>query len=233
MLWESPIHVVKPYKVAATRNKFRSIHFTYAHTLVLWWAVDYNGNMTAYRELDLKNHTAEMVANRIRELEEEAGDEWIEGRCSKLSGPLGPKAAWPKPGQVGPSVMETMNSIGINVSPADESPPIDQVRYRLIRRSKHPTDKDADGRPAMTVPGVRYFRTCKTSIDAIPTMAADKKDPDQPDPEADATAFRALSYAVMSRPLVPEREIPRDDDWDLAPKPKTTRVSRSGLPGGW
>ena len=129
LLWETPIHVVKPYKVAASRNKFRSIHFSYASTVVFWWAVDTNGNMTAYRELALKNHTADMVANRIREVEEDAGDEWPEGnQHSKLSGPLGPKSAWAKPGQIGPSVSETMFHLGINVSPADESSPIDQIR---------------------------------------------------------------------------------------------------------
>jgi len=234
MLWESLIHTVKPYKVAANRHRFRSIHFTYASTVVHWWAVDTNGNFTCYRELALKSHTADMVANRIRELEEEAGDEWIEGRCSKLSGPLGPASCWPKKGQIGPSVSETMHGIGINVSPADESPPIDQIRYRLIKRNKHPTEKDANGRPAMTIAGVRFFKTCQHSIDTIPALSADKKDPDAPDAAGDSVAYKSMAYAVMSRPLVPEREMSHPDDFEKWERPKTTsRASRTGLPGGW
>jgi len=234
MLWEDLIHTVKPYIVAANRHKFRSIWFTYAKTVVFWWAVDTNGNMTCYRELALSNHTADMVANRIRELEEENEDEWGEGReYSKLQGPLGPKSCWPKEGQIGPAPYESFFTAGINVSPADESLPIDQIRYRLIKRSKHPTEKDSNGKPTMTIPGVRFFKTCKMALETLPSIPHDKNDPDLPDKDADKVAYNALAAAVMSRPLVPEREVKRDDDFDRWEKPKTTRESKTGLPGGW
>lgn len=234
LLWENAVHVVKPYKVASSRHKFRSIWFTYASTVVFWWAVDTNGNMTCYRELALKNHTADMVANRIRELEEEHEDEWGEGReYSKLQGPLGPAACWPTEGQIGPAPYEAFFAAGIHVSQADESNPIDQIRSRLIKRSKHPTEKDSSGKPAMTIPGVRFFKTCKMALETLPSLAHDKKDPDLPDKDADQIAYNALAVAVMSRPLVPEREIRRDDDFDRWEKPRATRESKTGLPGGW
>lgn len=233
LLWESPIHIVKPYKVAANRNKFRSIHFSYASTVVLWFAVDTNGNMSAYRELYLRNHTAEMVANRIRELEEEGEGEWLEGdKFSRLTGPLGPKSAWPQKGQVGESAMETMFKVGVGTSPADESPPIDQIRSRLIRRGKHPTDK-VDGKPALTMPGVRFFKTCRQSIETIPSLPHDKDDPDVPDKRADAVAYKALAYAVMSRPLSPDKQTQHDEDWETWEKPRPARASKTGLPGMW
>lgn len=229
--WDEDVHVVKPYAIPSTRNKFRSIHFAYAVSTVAWVAVDYDGSFTVYRDMRVENHTAEMLGDRIRELEEQAG-EWFDDadRGSRLRGPLGPKTAWPETGQRGPSAMETLRRAGFLCDHADDNlgAAVDQIRTRLNRRTL------AKGVPKNDpgTPGLRYFAGC-ASLETVPSMPADKADPDLPEPKTEASGYRALCYAAMSRPVIPQRDKPRDSDWDDKPKPKTTRKSRTGVPGMW
>lgn len=228
--WDEAIHIVKPYVVASTRHKFRAIHFLYAATTVIWVAVDYDGNFTVYRDLKLANHTAEMVSDRIRELEDEAGEwERDEERGSKLRGPLGPASAWPKTGQRGPSAMETLRRAGLLCVQADENigAAADQIRQRLIRRTRAKGDK-GEG-----TPGLRYFKTCVASLETVPSMPAAKDDPDMPEPKTEGSGYLVLCYAAMSRPMIPEKSRPKDDDFDTWAKPKVARKSKSGFPGMW
>jgi hypothetical protein len=231
--WDDEIHIVKPFAVPSTRNLIRSIYFTYADTYVAWLAIDYDGNLSVYRDLRLKNHTAKMVAERVRELEEAAKDprEWSvdPDGGSKIVGVLGPSAAWEKEKQRGPSPAETMRRVGLRSFKADDNlgAAADQIRDRLLSRTLDKARPEFIG-----TPGLRYFSTC-SGIEEVPSMPADKNDRDIPDKEAPAAAYKGLCYAVMARPLAPDRSKNRDDDWDSWDKPKTQRRSRTGYPGGW
>jgi hypothetical protein len=102
-----------------------------------------------------------------------------------------------------------MHLAGVPFFPCDSNlqAAVDQVRQRLAKRSPHPTMKDAAGKPLLNVPGVRFFRTCETSISTIPSLAADKSDPELPDKKSTSkTAYLALAFACMSRPIVPKQE---------------------------
>ncbi len=243
-LWDHRIHVIKPIKFPPGRYKFRSCFYTYADAIVLWIAVDTKGDYTVYRELHVTNHTVEMLAYRIRELEVDAKEWTTIGKRShsRLTGPLGPKdTCWAKTGQVGQSASETMHYIGVSWFPADNNlqAAVDQVRQRLSKRSAHPTQVDANGKPAMTMPGVRFFRTCEQSIATIPNLPADKSDPEVPDKKSTTrNPYFALSSACMSRPIVPKQEkVDEDRLLGIPPRSKVataTRVgSRSAYPGGW
>lgn len=230
LCWDEDVHVVKPFPVPSTRLLFRSCHFTYAETTVNWWAIDYDSNLTCYRELHLTNHTAKMVAERIRELEEYATEprEWsfYKEDGSKLIGVLGPPEAWERTKQRGPSPAETMRRVGLRWTRADDNlgAAADQIRDRLLSRT-------LDG--ALATPGLRFFKSCKHSIEEIPAMPAAKNNKDLPDDKAPSTAYRSACYAAMSRPVTPEREKTSDDDWDKWSKPKTQRKSRTSYPGMW
>jgi hypothetical protein len=234
LCWDETIHIVRPFVIPSTRHLFRSCHFTYAETTVQWFAVDYDGNLTCYRELHLKDHTAKMVAERIREIEEYAKEprEWSvdPDDGSKLIGVLGPVTAWERTKQRGPSPAETMRRVGIRWTRADDNlgAAADQIRDRLLSRTLDGTLKKSPG-----VPGLRFFDDCKHSIEEIPSMPADKNDKDCPDPKAPATAYSAMCYAAMSRPLTPDRSKTADDDWEKWDKPKSTRKSRTSYPGLW
>lgn len=227
--WDDRVHVVEPFRLPSFRPRFSVCHFAYAKSTALWFDCDYDGNLLCYRDLQLENHTADMFAERMRELEEEAG-EWSydKDRGSRLTLILGPGTTWPKAGQRGPSVYEEFRRVGFYVKPADENiqAAANQIRTRLLRRTK-----DEKGKP--TVPGLRFFKTCTNALEQIPSMTADKNSPDEPDPKVEASAYRALCYAAMSRPIPAERHLPRDDDWENAPRPKTVRKSKTGYPGGW
>lgn len=217
--WDEDVHVCTPYVLPATRYKFRSIHFAYALSTVKWFVVDVDGNMAVYRELSLKNHTAQMVADRVQEAEEEH-DEWNRQRelGSRLVGVLGPASCWAKTNQRGPTAAETLRRAGIRSRPADENviAAVDQIRQRLISRSKK------------GVPGLRYFDTCAGSLETVPSMTAAKDEPDMPDPKQDLSAFLCLCYAVMSRPFTPTETTNSDDEWDKAEKPRVQRRARGG-----
>lgn len=227
-VWDEPVHVVRPAPLVSMRARFRVCHFSYVSSFVLWLEADTDGNLTVYRDLWLKNHTAEMVANRIRELEEEA-KEWEPNPDdgSKLHGFLGPASCWAKSTQRGPSQAETMRRIGVRFRQADEnlSAAVDQIRTRLLQRTTRAGSK-------LPIPGIRFWRSCTDALESIPSMPAHKDDPDLPDPKAEGSAYRALCYAAMSRPIPAEKTKVRDELEDEAPRRR--RVGRrTGMPGGW
>jgi phage terminase large subunit len=50
--WSEAKHVVEPFEIPRNWLKFRSMDWGSAHPYaVLWWAVDYDGNLWCYREL--------------------------------------------------------------------------------------------------------------------------------------------------------------------------------------
>ncbi len=133
-----------------------------------------------------------------------------------------------------------MFAAGVSWHQADNNIPqaVDQIRYRLIRRSPHPTKKDdRTGKPLLCIPGIRWFDGCHAAIDTIPSLPTDAIDPDMPDKKSDSAAYLATAYAVMSRPLVPKQE-KVDEDRLLGiprrPKPVSDRIgSHSVYPGSW
>lgn len=232
--WDANVHVVKPFRLPAGWQKGRSIHFAFAATTVAWWAIDFDGGFTVYRDLRLENHTADMVTDRVRELEEES-DVWRFDRgrdddegSSKIIGILGPASAWGTE-KSGLNVARTMRRRGLMCRAASEDlkSAADQIRMRLIQRTQ------AKGSKGEGTPGLRYFATCTASLETVPSMMAAKEDPDLPDAKTESSAYRALCYAAMSRIMTPEKAKPRDDDWDSWAKPKKARVSKSGFPGAF
>lgn len=240
--WDNEVHVCKPFKIPAGWYRFRSCDYGYsAPASVSWWAVDPDGNMVCYRNLTVRKHTAEALAYRIKELEQDGskwvGPEWNTDRgCSLLSGPLD-SSCWSKTGAMGPTIAETMMRVGINWFPCDKNrhAAADQVRWRLKNRTGHPTVKDEDGKPALIVPGIRWFDTCKAPTRSIPILPADKNDPEVPDTDADDHNYDDTSYACMSRPMKSDRATERVDYFDdlTAMKVRKQRTSRLGYGNLW
>ena len=82
-MWRESLHVVKPFKIPREWVKFRAMDFGLARPYaVLWFAVDFDGNMYAYRELYGwggkpnvgTGETAKQIAEKIVELEEPEED---------------------------------------------------------------------------------------------------------------------------------------------------------------
>jgi len=215
-LWDPNVHVCDPFPIPKSWYKFRSCDYGYANPAsVSWWAVDPDNNFVCFRNLTVKKHNAEMLAGRIKEIEMELGLWDIARGCSRLTGPLDYEAMANR-GHIGPSIAETMWNVGVHwfSCTKDRRGAADQIRWRLARRTGHPTIKDKEtGKPALIIPGIRWFKTCKDPIRTLPVLPSDENDPEVPDTKADDHNYDDTSYACMSRPLIPDRE-KSDDGFD-------------------
>lgn len=101
--WNENKHVVEPFKIPEGWIKFRSMDWGQAKPYaVLWWAVDYDGNMYCYRELYGWNgkpnvgtgETAKEVGEKIASLEK---------RSENVSYGVLDNACWARTGVTSPS----------------------------------------------------------------------------------------------------------------------------------
>lgn len=255
-LWDPEFHVIKPFKIPNGWWKFRSIDVGFAWpglTSVQWWAVDPDANMTCYRSFttcrpDVNN--AWELGVEIRDIEVRAGEWNIERGCSMLSGPLD-AACWGEHGHVGPTIAESLMEVGILVDKSTKNRELaaDQFRYRLGRRSAHPTLLTEDNKPVMCIPGIRWFDTCWSFVRdpkghrvkvgpvvTIPVLQSDEKNPDVPDTRANDHDWDSAAYACMARPIsgLKENELTPYLDYDELEEKRQARGyggQRSGYRG--
>jgi hypothetical protein len=240
-LWDPSVHVCKPFKIPKSWPRFRSMDYGYANPAsVDWWAVDPDGNLICYRNLTVKKHNAEMLAYRIKEIEM-ANDEWdVQRGGSRLTGPLDYESFGQR-GHVGPTIAETFLNIGVhwNRCDKDRHAAADQIRWRLVRRTGHPTKVDENKKPLLIIPGIRWFETCKSPIRSIPSLPSDDNDPEVPDTKADDHNWDSMAYACLSRPMEADKERELVDWWDdtddleAARRKRRAVGQRSGYIGGW
>ena len=110
-MWRESKHVVKPFEIPKEWVKFRSMDFGQAKPYaVIWFAVDFDGNLYAYRELYGwggkpnvgTGETAKQIGERIVGLE--TPDEG-------LSYGVLDSACWAKTGVSGPTIEEELNKV--------------------------------------------------------------------------------------------------------------------------
>ncbi len=235
-IWDNKVHVCEPFKIPKGWYRFRAADYGYANPAsVSWYAVDPDDNFICFRNLTVKGHNATMLAYRIKEIEMEM-DLWdIQRGCSKLTGPLDFEC-WSQRGQSGPTVAQDMMEVGVHWFKCDKNrhAAANQIRSRLVRRTAHPTLLDKAGKPLLTTPGVRWFKTCKDPIRTLPVLPADENDLEVPDTKANDHNYDDLSYACLSRPL---RGKVQDEDWyedDIsAAKAKKSNGPRLGQKTGY
>lgn len=208
-VWDPTVHVCKKFTIPETWHKFRSGDYGYAApSSIGWWAVDHDGNLIRFKELYIKKHTAEMLAHRIREIEQDLGL-WDDMSGSKITGPLDP-ACWSKGGVVGmhgPSIAETMISLGVRWFRGDNNRIIgwNEVRRRMMARS------GPDGR----TPALRFFEgECRESIVNVPAVIFDANNPEDVDTGCNDHQADDLRYSCMSRPYIPEKPKYNEDEED-------------------
>jgi hypothetical protein len=142
---------------------------------------------------------------------------------------------------VGPAIIESFQDVGVfwDKCTKDRHAAADQIRWRLARRTGHPTLLDENKKPLLCIPGIRWFSTCTAPIRSIPSLPADENDPEVPDTKADDHNYDSMSYACMSRvmPADKDRELvdwwDEADDLEAARRKRRTVGQRSGYIGGW
>ena len=217
--WRESIHVVKPFEIPKEWIKFRSCDFGQAKPYcVLWFAVDYDGNLFCYRELYGYNgkpnvgtgETAKQIGERIAT---------VETKAENVSYGVLDSACFARPGTTGPSIDQEINEVMIknrlvifNKSSKGRIEGANQFKQRLIG------NKLADGNYK---PAIYFFSNCIHCIRTIPQLAHDQHDPEKYDTNGEDHCADTICYACMSRPWTPIKAKPeqrRDAYEDEKPK---------------
>ncbi|MCA6480541.1 MAG: Terminase-like family protein [Chitinophagaceae bacterium] len=191
--FKKEVHVIEPFEIPHGWQRFRAADWGYTSpACCLWFAVDYDNNLYAYRELYANKLTADRFAQRVLELEE--GESIRYGVLDA--------SAWAKRGEVGPSIAETMIANGCRWRPSDRSPNSRKSgKLELHRR----LSLDEEGRPSLFI-----FSNCRNLIRTLPKLPLDNNNPEDVDTTAEDHAYDALRYGVSSRPK--SIEMP----WDMS-----------------
>jgi hypothetical protein len=185
--FRTSIHVVEPFDIPSTWQRFRGADYGYqSYSAVEWVAVDPSDEqLVVYREYYVHRQTGEALSQTVKRIEQEANERVSYGMLDS--------SVWHKRGE-GPSVAEVMIAQGVRWRPSDRSP-----GSRIAGKNRlHELLKvdESTGRP-----GVVIFNTCRQLISDLQSIPADPNGDDDIDSRyrSDHT-YDALRYAIMSRP---------------------------------
>lgn len=180
-------HVVDPFQIPNNWTRFRAGDFGYSSpSCILWVAVDFDNNFWVYRELYIKNLTADLLADRIL---------WLE-QGERINYGVLDASTWAKRGDVGPGIAETMVRRGCRWRPSDRSPN-SRVNGKLEMHRRFAKDGITQQ------PKLKIFSTCRNLIRTLPQLPCDPNNMEDVDTRAEDHAYDALRYACMSRPMGP------------------------------
>lgn len=203
--WHSNLHVIKPFKLPAGWLRFRSMDWGSAHPYaVLWFVIDYDGNMYVYRELYGwggkpnvgTGETAKQVGEKICKLER-PGEE--------ITNAVLDSACWAKTGVTGPTIAEEINHTlyehnhkMFGKCSKGRAEMANQIKQRLIGNKQ----QDGTYKPALYV-----FSNCIHLIRTLPMLAHDKSNPEVYDTNGEDHLADALGYMCLARPWTPSRPV--------------------------
>lgn len=233
--WDSSVHVIPNHPVPRNVTVARSGDFgTRSFSSVTWWYIDRDGAFTAFHNLYVKGHTASMLADRIREVEEFYGYWDDDANCSTLNGPLD-EDCWNKTGHTGPSIGETLRKKGVRFRRSNKNRLLGAAE--LIGRLTERIPGAVEGEPER--PMIRWMVRCVDPIKTLPVLPVDPNDPNLPDTTGEDHCYDETTYMCMSRPLKPKDPdaVDEDEDDGVIPITRGRRYGGSGRlgekPGGW
>lgn len=250
--WEVEFHVCEPFAIPNSYPRFKSGDYgfgrsdqTRTRTSIIWWAVDPENNLIAYRAISVRKMTAKDLGHYIREIElrplifrsKKGGrdiiitqGEWDEERdMSNVPGPMD-ASMWAAVGESagGESRGEILDNIGCNFHPSDKGRTLREQSAEQIRNRLRSRTPNAAGE--LVIPGLRFMRVLtetKTKdaegremwtgpIHSIPNVPFDPKDPDVWADEDDHD-LDATAYEVLDRPLSADKpeDVPADNVVDM------------------
>ena len=208
-VWRSDLHVVEPFAIPDEWIRFRAMDWgSYHPYAVLWFAIDYDGNLWCYRELYGwggkpnvgTKETAEQVAQHIVE---------AEAKNEKISYAILDNACWAATGVTGPSIAEAINNVlwqhkrtMFSECSKGREAGAEQFKQRLIGY------EDSSGKQ---IPAIRFFNTCLNSIRTIPMLTHDKHQPEKYDTQGEDHCFIAGTMITTIRGDVPIEQVTTDD----------------------
>ena len=173
------LHVIDPVEIPYNWVRVRACDYGYsAPSCVLWGALDWDDNIWIYRELYVKGHTGEQLADLILQMEADDPGMYI--------GILD-KSCWNKTGH-GLSVAESMVRKGVRWVPSNS----DRVNGKIEVHRR--LQMDSYGNPRL-----RIFNTCTNLVRTLPTLPISKTNSEDIDTRTEDHAYDALRYMVMNR----------------------------------
>ena len=193
------LHVVPDMAPPSTLFRFRACDYGYvAPTAVIWFAVDYDGTLYAYRELYETRLDAGSLAERIQDIEDD--------EPSPISTGILDNECWSQRGQIGPSIADTMIGLGVPWSKADKGPG-SRMNGKMELHRRLAVD------PFTEKPGLLISENCKNLIRILPTLPTDPNKPEDVDTKyKEDHLYDALRYGVQSR-SVRQTEHPSERRW--------------------
>jgi hypothetical protein len=200
--WNNSLHVCRPFAIPTTWPRFRAIDYGYAAPFAcLWFAVDLDGGVWAYREAYSTGLTATQQADRIVELSRTGG-----GRAEKIDYTVADPSVWAKQG-TGVSIASQYRSRGVICKKAMNARVDGWSRVRDWLRPDPARGVTIDG-TLIPQPQLRVFPACENLVRTLPDLVLDPDKPEdvkdgQEDHAADALRYGAMSRPRSSKPLIP------------------------------
>ena len=202
-------HLVKPFEIPREWKKFRAADFGIAKPYaVLWFAIDYDGNLWCYRELYGyggkanvgTGETAQEIGKKIVALERR--DENV------VAGYLD-SACWARNGVTGETIAEAINKelVKGNLSLFSKSSKgraegANAFKQRLIG------NKNTAGE---FIPAIRFFTTCIHTARTIPMLGHDAHNPEAYDTNGEDHCLFAGTLITTKRGKIPIENITTKD----------------------
>lgn len=184
-------HVITPYKIPSSWRKFRSADFGYSSfSAVHWFAIDpVYETLIVYRELYVSKCTAIELAQRIKQIEAEAGENVMYGVLDS--------STWHQRGHNGPSIAEEMIGQGVSWRPSDRTKGSRTAGFNRLHELLKTTPY-SDGKK---VPGIVFFNNCRQIIADLQVIPVHPDGVDDIDDKylSDHT-YDSIRYGIMSRP---------------------------------
>ena len=185
-------HVIDPFKIPDEWFRYRSSDFgRTAPFCCKWYAVDYDGNVYAYREYYKAGIEAEDNFKNVQALSENELYRWsvLDSSCfssyagasfNKGSGETIADIAWKNGYQAIPSPKNRLHGWALMHQ---------YLNWKTIKDGKIEGEK---------IPKLRYFKTCADSIRSIPSLIHDKNNVEDLDTKGEDHAADCDSYFLQT-----------------------------------
>lgn len=224
--WNPQIHTCQAFRIPTDWPQWRSMDWGYkSQGVVLWWAMDYDGNIFCHREFTFKGMDATQVAKEIQRIEKDMKI-WDGGK-SGVSGAADTNIWEDRKGTK--TIAQEFHEAGVDWLPANKKSRIGNASLFLGRLRDHKQHN--------TTPGIVFFRNCKNCIKTIPGIQANPHQVEEPmkggdDHHHDAVLY-SCAFAAHGAAGIPSRRVTRDEDRRFANQPGRARNQRRGRNYGY
>lgn len=164
--WREDIHVLQPFIIPASWQRFRVIDYGLDMLAGYWIAIDLQGFAYVYKEVYESNRVISDAAARLKELTLPT---------EKIKQTYGPPDLWNRRQETGKSASDIFRENGVNLIKSNN----DRVQGWLNLKEwlKPIKVRDEHTGEEITIARIRFFNNCRNVIRTLPSVLKDEKDP--------------------------------------------------------